>query len=88
MTTRLLLLHQLDLYLNQQLTLSELVTWAENALIEPSIPEDEDAEIIMDTLTYLGAADTRGFPLTWDILSQFIQRLGGSVRVFVETAGR
>ncbi len=40
----------------------------------------------MDVLTYLGAADTRGFPLTWDILTDFVERLGGNVRVVVEVA--
>jgi len=30
----------------------------------------------MDVVSYLGAADTRGFPLTWDRLEEFIARLG------------
>ncbi|MBI5671625.1 MAG: hypothetical protein HZC41_26835 [Chloroflexi bacterium] len=71
-------------YLNRQRTLAELVDWAENALIEPDIPDDEDADLLMDVLMYLGAADSRGFPLTWEKLSDFVERLGGSVRVIVE----
>ena len=86
MITRQIILERLDAYLNHQITLAELVNWAENTLIEPDIPASEDAELLMDVLSYLGAADTRGFPLTWDILSDFMGRLGGSVRVIVETA--
>jgi hypothetical protein len=40
----------------------------------------------MDILTYLGAADTRGFPLTWDQLNHFIEQLGGRVQVLVQSA--
>jgi len=74
------------LYLNHQLSLAQLVDWAETALIEPSIPENEDVDMLMDILMYLGAADTRAFPLTWDVLSDFVQRLGGRVRVVVQVA--
>jgi len=86
MLTRHEVLNRLIAYLNHELTLSELVGWAENALIEPDIPDSEDADLLMDVLTYLGAADTRGFPLTWDILTDFVERLGGNVRVVVEVA--
>jgi hypothetical protein len=78
------LLDKLDAYLNRSLALAELVDWAESALIEPEIPDDQDADAIMDILMYLGAADTRGFPLTWEVLSEFMQKLGGNVRVIVE----
>lgn len=86
MITRQIILERLDAYLNHQITLAELVDWAENTLIEPNIPENENADLLMDVLMYLGAADTRGFPLTWDILSDFMDKLGGSVRVIVESA--
>lgn len=86
MIARQIILERLDAYLNHQITLTELVDWAENALIEPDIPENENAGLLMDVLMYLGAADTRGFPLTWDILSDCMDKLGGSVRVIVESA--
>jgi hypothetical protein len=79
--TRQAILEQLDHYLNHQMNLSQLVDWAETALVEPNIPQSEDVDLIMDTLAYIGAADSRGFPLTWDILSDLIERLGGQVRV-------
>ena len=86
MMTRQTILHQLNAYLNHGLTLAELVGWAENALIEPDIPDDEDAAVLMDIVMYLGAADSRGFPLTWEVLSDFLTRLGSHARVILQTA--
>ncbi len=86
MITRQIILEQLDAYLNHQMTLAILVDWAENALIEPMFPAHEDVDLLMDVLMYLGAADSRGFPLTWEVLSDFLARLGGRARVVVEVA--
>lgn len=86
MTTRETVLEKLNAYLNHQMTLAELVDWAETALIEPNIPENEDVDLLMDILMYLGAADSRGYPLTWEVLTDFLERLGGNVRVIVEVA--
>jgi hypothetical protein len=86
MATCRLVLEYINRYLNQQLSLAELVEWAETTLVEPDIPDDEDADAIMDVLAYLGAADTRGFPLTWGLLTDFIERLGGTVHVMVQSA--
>lgn len=86
MITRQIVLDKLNAYLNGDIQLDELVDWAETALIEPSFSELDDADLFMDVLMYLGAADTRGFPLTWEILSNFLARLGGRARVVVEVA--
>jgi len=59
------------------------VDLAETALIEPEIPDTEDTEVLLDVLTYLGAADTRGFPLTWDILTGLVAQLGGTLNASV-----
>ena len=84
MITRRIILEHLEAYLNRQSTLAELVAWAEEMLIEPQIPLDEDADAIMGILMYLGAADTHGFLLTWDILAGFMDKLGGNMRVIVD----
>lgn len=86
MPTRRQILKHLTAYLNHDITLAELISWAESVLIEPDLPDAEDADLIMDVLTYLAAADSRGFPLTWDVLTDFVARLGGHVRVVVEVA--
>jgi hypothetical protein len=86
MITRQALLDKLNAYLNHQLTLAQLVDWAETTLIEPEFPDNENVDALMDILMYLGAADTKGFPLTWEILSEFVEQLGGNIRVSVEVA--
>jgi hypothetical protein len=71
-------------YLNRQLTLSELVDWAENTFIDDVLEPDEDVEMLNDILSYLAAADTAQFPLTWEICADFLAKLGVIVRVIVE----
>ena len=86
MINRQIILEQLNDHLNHQMTLALLVDWAENALIEPIFSANDDVDLLMDVLMYLGAADSRGFPLTWEVLSDFLTRLGGRAHVVVEFA--
>jgi hypothetical protein len=79
MLTRRIVLGRLDSDLNNRFSLAELVAWAENALIEPKVRETEDAEAVLDVVAYLGAADSKGFPLTWAILTGFVAQLGGTL---------
>ncbi len=80
------ILERIKAYLNHEIGLAELVNWAESSLIEPEFSENADVDLLMDILMYLGAADSRGFPLTWEILSDFMEKLGGQVQVIVRTA--
>lgn len=76
-------------YLNDQIELLTLAYWAEDALLTLS-ETDEDVsndDILMDILGYIGAGDTPYFPLTWDVLSKFLEQLGARVRVTVEPIG-
>lgn len=81
MLTRQAVIVKLLAYLNHDLTLAELVDWAEIALIDTDFEPEDDAPLFMDILTYVAAADTPDFPLTWDKLSSFLDRLGAPVRV-------
>lgn len=47
MPTRHRILEHLTAYLNRDISLAELVAWAESVLIEPDIPAAEDADLIM-----------------------------------------
>ena len=73
-------------HLNGQLAERELVHWAEDALIPltESIGEIENERAVMDALMYLGAGDSAGFPLTWEVLSGFLQQLGMQAHVSLE----
>ena len=68
-------------YLNQQITLAELVDWAENTFIDDVLEPAEDVEMLNDILAYLAAADTAQFPLTWDICAGFMDKLGVKIQI-------
>ena len=73
-------------YLNGRIDQTTLVHWAEDALFTFS-ESDEDIpneKTLMHVLGYVGAGDSAGFPLTWDILSGFLEQLGVRVRVVGE----
>jgi hypothetical protein len=48
---------------------------------DEDIPNEEN---MLDVLSYIGAGDNPGFPLTWSVLSEFLERLGTRVRVIAE----
>jgi hypothetical protein len=81
MITRQVVIHKLLDYLNRRITLSVLVDWAETTLVDMQVEPQEDVALIMDILTYVAGGDTSDFPLTWDILSEFLDRLGAPIRV-------
>ncbi|MBZ0321181.1 MAG: hypothetical protein K8L91_32505 [Anaerolineae bacterium] len=71
-------------YLNQAITLAELVNWAENCFVTGGFAPDDDIPMLRDILLYLAAADTRAFPLTWDVCLDFMKQLGSPVKVILE----
>lgn len=75
-------------HLNHQLSEAELVRWAEDALVQVTESDMDipNEETILDVLTYLGAGDTPGFPLSWSVLSAFLERLGVRVKVVTTAA--
>ena len=79
--TRQTVSEKLLAYLNQGITLAQLVDWAENTFIDDVLVPDEDIELLNDILMYLAAADTAQFPLTWEMCMDFMQRLGTPVKV-------
>jgi hypothetical protein len=86
MITRKHVSDQLLAYLNNTLTLAQLVDWAENSLVEGGFSPNEDIDLLMDIVMYLAGADTQYFPLTWDVCQDFMQRLGTPVKVVAVSA--
>ena len=88
MITRRLLAEKIVAHLNGNLSEQGLVDWAENALLAltEATQEAPDEALLMDVLAYLGAGDSPGFPLSWSVLSEFLERLGVRVRVVTEAA--
>jgi len=82
------IVQQILAYLNGEISEHDLVLWAENGFVALSESEVEipDEALILDILGYLGAGDTTDFPLTWGVLSDFLEALGTRVRVIAQTA--
>ena len=80
MITRQTVRNQIMAYLNHEITLAQLVDWAESAMNEGAL-ESRDAPMLADTIGRIGAADVEGFGLTWDDCYNFLSRLGYKVEV-------
>ncbi len=72
---------QLLAYLNGEFSLPALVDWAENTFIDDVLEPEQDIDMLNDILSYLAAADTAQFPLTWEICRDILERLGVLVKV-------
>ncbi len=81
MITRQVVSEKLLAYLNEAITLAELVDWAENVFITGGFQPDADITLLRDIVSYLAAADTSAFPLTWDVCMEFMKQLGVPVKV-------
>jgi hypothetical protein len=73
-------------YLNGQVDLPTLVQWSEETLFNLSESGDDvpGESSMMRILGYLGAGDSADFPLTWEVLSKFLEQLGTKVRVIAD----
>jgi hypothetical protein len=80
MITRAVVSDKLLNYLNYRITLAELVDWAENCFIDGGFAPDEDIDMLVDMVMYLAGADRPMFPLTWDVLTHFMQQLGTPIK--------
>ncbi|MEO8396135.1 MAG: hypothetical protein ABI700_24285 [Chloroflexota bacterium] len=82
MITKTLVAEKILAYLNGQLSLDDLVTWTEDAMVTftESDQRPPGADVIWDTLLYLAAADTSGFPLTWETIKEMLEHLGRPVQ--------
>jgi hypothetical protein len=67
-------------YLHHEVSLAELVEWAECAMMEAEFAEG-DLPVVRDVVSRLGLADVRAFGLLWDDCEEMLRRLGFSVRL-------
>jgi hypothetical protein len=86
MITQTLVAEKILAHLKGELTEAELVHWAEDAFVLVSESDDvPNEQVILDALAYIGAGDTSGFPLTWSVLADFLDRLGMEVEVIARS---
>ena len=71
---------KLTAYLHHDISLGQLVDWAENAIMEGDFDERQ-LSVLRDSVLRLGVADVRAFGLTWEDCEQLLKRLGYTARV-------
>ena len=81
--TRQTVVDKLAAYLQHELSLPSLVTWAESVLMEGELESKYLGEI-RDVVARLGVADVRAFGLTWEDCEQLLKRLGYSAHIHIE----
>ena len=76
---------QFGAYLRHRITLEQLVSWAENALLDGEF-DKADADAIAGVVSRLGVADVRAFGLTWEDCVHLLRQLGFVARVEIATS--
>ncbi len=67
-------------YLQHRLSLSDLVNWAEQSLMNGSY-EDDETHTIRNTLLQLGLADVKAFGLEWKDCEAIMENLGFKLEI-------
>lgn len=83
--TRKTVADKLAAYLHHEITLPQLVDWAEGALMDSTFAENE-TDVLRDVIGRLGVADVRAFGLTWEDCEDLFKQLGFSTRIDVIAA--
>ena len=83
--TKKIVADKIAAYLHHDITLAQLVDWAEHAMMEDEF-EDSDLPAIRSAVSRLGVADVRAFGLTWEDCEELLGQLGFSARVSIITA--
>ena len=78
--TSKLLADMLMKYINREITLTQLIDWAEEDIREADF-EPERFDVIRDILARIGLSDVSEFGLTWDDCYDYLHRLGYDIKV-------
>jgi len=80
MITKQYVAQQLLAYMSHQLSLADLVNWAEDAVMNGGF-ETESEGTIRQVLGKLGLANVNNFGLLWEDCEQLMQQLGYKMKV-------
>lgn len=83
--TKQIVAEKLASYLRHDISLADLVSWAEDAMMDGEFDEN-DVAAIADVVSRVGVADVRAFGLTWEDCEQLLRRLGYTARVDIVAA--
>ncbi len=76
---------QIAAYLHHEISLAQLVDWAESVIMEGELAEP-DAGTLSGVIARLGVADVRAFGLAWEDCEDLLRQLGFTPRVEVVAA--
>lgn len=76
---------KLAAYLRHDMTVAQLVDWAETALMDGEFAE-ADRDALRAVVGRLGVGDVRAFGLTWEDCEQLLNQLGYTARVQIAAA--
>ncbi len=85
MITKQTVAEQIAAYLHHEISLAQLVDWAENAIMDGEFAEREMGAL-RSVIARLGVADVRAFGLSWEDCETFLRQLGYAARVDVVAA--
>ena len=85
MVTKQTVAGKIAAYLRHDISLVELVSWAEDAMMNGDFAEDETSTIAA-VVARLGVADVRAFGLAWEDCEQLLGQLGYAARVDIVAA--
>jgi len=80
MITKQYIAMRLLAYMQHEINLTQLVNWAENAIMEGGFEPGSEAEI-RKVLGKLGLADVNNFGLLWEDCEQLMAQLGYKMKV-------
>jgi len=80
--TKKIVAEKIEAYLKREITLEQLVDWAETALMDAEFEEEHIAPL-RSVVARLGVADVRAFGLTWEDCQDLLGQLGYTARVEV-----
>ena len=83
--TKKIVADKIAAYLHHDITLAQLVDWAERAMMEDEF-EENGLPAIRSAVSRLGVADVRAFGLTWEECEGLLRQLGFSARVSIVAA--
>lgn len=82
--TKQLLVGKLVNYLDNRITLDQLVDWAEEAIREGDFAEENKNHLLRDVVSRLGLADVKAFGLEWENYKNFLNQLGYEAKIVVQ----
>lgn len=83
--TKQIVADKLAAYLRHNISLAELVDWAEQPMMDGEFTEN-DMEAVTSVIARLGLADVREFGLAWEDCEQLLRQLGYATRVDIVAA--